>query len=223
MSEVTAFTLGISNVFLIKDTGKILIDTGTDVDSENYLKLFSEMGITPQEIDLIVISHGHSDHFAHAYELKMLTGAPVLCHKNAVHALQTGINPRVIPRNELGKNVLEMIKGRNKGKEPIIYKSIEPDLIVESIFDLRQYGVEGKVIHTPGHSDCSVSVLLDSGEAIVGDMIVSSPFSGETCIAYFANDEQALFENIQMLLKNAHTFYSGHGGPFTKEEILKLV
>lgn len=219
MSKITTFTLGISNVFLIKDKGMILVDTGTNVSREKYMELFSNLGINPQAIDLIVISHGHSDHFAHVHELKELTGAPVLCHKNAVHALQTGKNPRVIPRNELGKSVLEMIKGN----EPIVYKPVDPDLIVESIFDLNQYGVAGKIIHTPGHSDCSITVILDSGEAIVGDMLLSSPFTGEPCVAYFANDEKALFENIQVLLENAHTFYSGHGGPFTKEEILKLV
>ncbi len=219
MSKINSFTFGISNVFLIRDKGMILIDTGTNASRETYMKLFSDMEINPQEIDLIVISHGHSDHFAHVYELKELTGAPVLCHKNAVHALRTGKNPKVIARNELGKSILAIIKGN----EPFVYKPVEPDLVVESIFDLNQYGVAGKIIHTPGHSECSITVILDSGEAIVGDILVASPFTGEPCIAYFANDEQALFESIQMLLENAHTFYSGHGGPFTKEEISKLV
>ncbi|MBU2699992.1 glyoxylase-like metal-dependent hydrolase (beta-lactamase superfamily II) [Sporomusaceae bacterium BoRhaA] len=219
MSEITTITLGISNLFLVRDKGLLLVDTGTDATREKYVELFSKLKINPRDIDLIVISHGHSDHFAHVHELKELTDAPVLCHKNAVDALKTGKNPKVIPRNELGERVLEMILKN----EPILCQTVEPDIIVESMFDLNQYGVAGKIIYTPGHSDCSITVLLDSGEAIVGDMVVSSPLTGNACAAYFANDEKALFNNIRMLLEHAHTFYSGHGGPFSRKQILKLV
>lgn len=219
MSKITSFTLGISNLFLVEDQGMLLVDTGTNASKESYEDLFSAAGINPKDINLIVISHGHSDHFAHVHELKELTDAPVLCHKKAVNALKTGKNQKVIPRNELGKKILEMISGN----KPIKYQAVEPDVIVESIFDLNPYGVAGKIIHTPGHSECSITVLLDSGEAIVGDMLVTSPFTEETCVAYFADDEKALFDNIRMLLEQAHTFYSGHGGPFSRTEILKLV
>ena len=218
MSIINTFILGISNMFLIKGKGFILIDTGTGADRATYGQLFADMNVNPEEIGLIIISHGHSDHFAGLHELKELTGAPVLCHQNAVQALRTGKNPPVKPRNELGKRVLEMIKGN----APISRKSVEPDIIVNSVFDLSGYGVAGSVIPTPGHSDCSITVLLDTGEALVADMLVESPFSGEPCVAYFADDEQALFRNINMLLAKAHVFYSGHGGPFKREEILKL-
>jgi hydroxyacylglutathione hydrolase len=219
MSKITSFTLGISNLFLVEDKGLVLVDTGTNAGKERYEELFSAAGIKPKDINLIVISHGHLDHFAHVYELKELTGAPVLCHNKAINSLRTGINQKVIPRNELGQKVLEMISGN----KPIKYQVVEPDIIVESTLDLKSYGVAGKIIHTPGHSECSITVLLDSGEAIVGDMLVASPFTGEACVAYFADDEKALFDNIRMLLEQAHTFYSGHGGPFSKTEILKLV
>lgn len=219
MQKVTTITLGISNLFLIRDKGTILVDTGADASKEKYLKLFADLELNPKEIELIIISHGHYDHFAHLSELKELTGAPVLCHKHAAHALQTGKNSEVIPRNQLGKEILEMLK-ENK---PIVVKPVQPDLIMDSTFDLNQYGVSGKVIHTPGHSHCSISVILDSGEAIVGDMLVSSPFTGELCAAYFASDEDMLFSNIRNLLNSAHIFYGGHGGPFTREEVLKII
>jgi len=31
-------------------------------------------------------------------------------------------------------------------------------------------GLSGEVIHTPGHSDDSISVFLDSGDAFIGDL-----------------------------------------------------
>jgi hypothetical protein len=38
---------------------------------------------------------------------------------------------------------------------------------------LVEYGIPGKVIHTPGYSLGSVSVLLENGEAFVGDLAMN--------------------------------------------------
>ena len=219
MSEVFTLKLGFANAFLIRDRGNILVDTGINVTQERYIKLFAELRMSMQDIDLIIISHGHGDHFAHAFELKEMTGAPILCHKNANYPLQTAQNAAVIPRNDLGMRVLKMI-GRNL---PIATKAVQPDIVMDSTFDLSPYGVAGKVIYTPGHTDCSISVVLDSGQAIVGDIFVPSPYTREICLAYFAYSESALFDSVYKLLDLAHTFYGSHGGPFTKEEILKLI
>ena len=35
---------------------------------------------------------------------------------------------------------------------------------------LKEIGIDGEIIHTPGHSDDSVSLMLDSGELFVGDL-----------------------------------------------------
>ncbi len=42
--------------------------------------------------------------------------------------------------------------------------------LVESRAFLRSIGFAGELIHTPGHSDDSVSLVLDSGEAFTGDL-----------------------------------------------------
>jgi len=215
MSLITTLPLGFSNAILIQETGTILVDTGAPATQEKYRALFASLQVDPLDIRLIVITHGHSDHFAHAIELRELTDAPVLCHIEALPALRTGKNPPVHPRNELGESVLKMIAG----KEPAASGPFEPDIVIESAYDLSFFGVSGKIIPTPGHSKCSLSVLLDSGNAIVGDMIVSSPFTGLASAAYFADDPDSLFTNIRKLLPQAHTFYSGHGGPFTREQV----
>jgi hydroxyacylglutathione hydrolase len=219
MSKVITLKLGFANAFLIRDKGTILVDTGIYVSKDKYIQLFRELAIDSKEINLIIISHGHADHFAHAYELKKMTGAPILCHKNAIYALQTAQNAAIIPRNILGERVLKMIKTNL----PMAAKSVQPDLIMADAFDLNQYGVAGKVIYTPGHTDCSISIILDSGEAVVGDIVVPSPFTGEPCLAYFAYNEKLLLESVKTLLCRAQLFYGGHGGPFTREEILKII
>jgi glyoxylase-like metal-dependent hydrolase (beta-lactamase superfamily II) len=124
-----------------------------------------------------------------------------------------------VPRNEDGKKFIELISN----DKPDAFVPLQPDIVIEDSFDLRPYGVEGKLVHTPGHSDCSISVLLDSGEAIIGDMIINSPFDGKPCLALIANDVPKLIESLKELLKSASVFYGGHSGPYSKEEVASLL
>lgn len=214
MSRITTLPFGFSNAILVQETGIVLVDTGAPATLKKYQTLFAKLQIEPRDIGLIVITHGHTDHFAHANELRELTGAPILCHRKALPALQTGKNPPVHPRNELGESVLKLIAGKTPPALPI-----DPDILIDTAYDLNFYGVAGKVIPTPGHSECSVSVLLDSGDAVVGDLLVASPFTGKPTPAYLSDDPDALFASIRMLLPHANTFYSGHGGPFTRAQV----
>lgn len=214
MNRITTIPLGFSNAILVQESGAIIVDTGAPATLRKYQEVFASLQLDPQDIRLIVITHGHSDHFAHARELRELTGAPILCHSKALSALRTGKNPPVHPRNELGESVLKMIAGKEPPAMPV-----EPDIVIDADYDLAFFGVAGKIISTPGHSDCSLSVLLDSGDAIVGDLVVSSPFTGKATAAYFADDPDALFASVRRLLPFVHTFYSGHGGPFTHEQV----
>ncbi|QDR81182.1 MBL fold metallo-hydrolase [Sporomusa termitida] len=221
MSKVTPLKFGISNLTLIQDQGIIIVDTGCQSEKEAYVQAFAELGIQPADISLIVITHAHWDHCSRVNELKDLTGAPVLCHKHAVPVLQKGEMLPFIPRGEEGKRFVEMIANDDAD----VLKPINPDIIIDSDFDLTPFGVTGKIIHTPGHSDCSVSVVLDSGETITGDILRESPFTGDLNLAFIATDEAKLIDSVRNLLaiKNIHSFYGGHGGPYTREAVSKLV
>lgn len=219
MSKIMSLDVGLSKLYAIKDRGVILVDSGCYADKSFYKEKFAEMGFEPSEVKLIVVTHGHWDHISRVADVKELTGAPVLCHKNAVQALLNGDKMNYVPRGEDGKKFVEMISQ----DKPDTFTPVQPNIVIEDNFDLKPYGVDGKLIHTPGHSDCSISVVLDSGEAIVGDMILNSPFDGKPCLALIANDEPKLMDSLKVLLKNADLFYGGHGGPYTKEEISRLV
>jgi glyoxylase-like metal-dependent hydrolase (beta-lactamase superfamily II) len=42
--------------------------------------------------------------------------------------------------------------------------------------DMKAFGVDGKVVCTPGHTAGSISVVLSTGEAIVGDLLMGGMF-----------------------------------------------
>ena len=60
--------------------------------------------------------------------------------------------------------ILEMTGGTN-------IEGVNPDILVDDVFGLSEYGISGKIIHTPGHSQGSMSIILDNGETLIGDMV----------------------------------------------------
>jgi len=72
------------------------------------------------------------------------------------------------------------------------------------------------VIPVPGHTPGSIAILLDSGEAIVGDiamrMIGRSKKPGRPILAWdLALNEESV---RRLAALNPRLVYSGHGGPF---------
>lgn len=49
------------------------------------------------------------------------------------------------------------------------FKEVKPDIVVEDEFDLHDFRISAKIIHTLGHNSSSISIILDNGEALIGD------------------------------------------------------
>jgi glyoxylase-like metal-dependent hydrolase (beta-lactamase superfamily II) len=105
--------------------------------------------------------------------------------------------------------------------------AVEPELALDEGMDLRPYGVAGKVVATPGHTTGSVSVLLDSGEAVAGDLLVGGYLGGllsphAAGYPYFVEDMAALRDSVRKLLSYSPSrVYVGHGGPLSPSDIAK--
>jgi glyoxylase-like metal-dependent hydrolase (beta-lactamase superfamily II) len=90
---------------------------------------------------------------------------------------------------------------------------------------LEKYGIPGKVIHTPGHTLGSVSVLLETGDAFVGCMTHNGiPFRIKPGLPIFAEDLPKLRDSWRSLLEQgAETIYPAHGDSFSAGVILKAL
>ncbi len=69
---------------------------------------------------------------------------------------------------------------------------LHADLLLDDRgLDLAAYGVPGRVLHTPGHTQGSVSVVLASGEAFVGDLAMNRlPLCRRPSLGIFAEAPQ---------------------------------
>ena len=147
---------GTTNTYLIKGrSGTILFDTGWAGTLAAFCHAVGEAGEKVQDINYILISHYHPDHMGIVQDIIDNMNVKLLVidvQKDYIHC---------------SDQIFE--KNNNINFNPI---STEPLII--SCKDSRKFlndlGIDGEIIYTPGHSDDSISLILDNGIALVGDL-----------------------------------------------------
>ena len=217
--EIKTVNLGpVSNSYVVTENGKsMLIDTGCYLNQPGWACTMVMSGVMPNTVSLVALTHGHFDHAAGMHHAKVVTGAPVLAHPGAQTFLSTGEFPAYVGRNEMGNNFIANVAGPAPLDVP---EEVKIDIEATDGMSLAEYGFSGKVLFTPGHTTDSVSYVFEDGSAFVGDTILD-PFGQGICTgAVICPDRDALIASFEKLLAtNATTFYSGHGGPFTREQV----
>jgi hydroxyacylglutathione hydrolase len=104
-------------------------------------------------------------------------------------------------------------------------RGVVPDILVDDDLYLGLYGVAGKLIWTPGHTRGSLSVMMESGEAVVGDLVLPRFMAfGPPAIAFWsASREDSLASIRKVLSLKPSVMLTSHGGPFRPEALARLV
>ena len=218
-SSVTQISLGWANAFVIRGKRPVLVDTGYPGSAPAIIDKLTQNGIDPGWLSLILITHGHADHFGSAADLKKQIGAPIAVHKLDAEALKTGQDPSLKPTGLIGRMLLPMLERRGPATAP----PVKPDILIDEDMDLSKFGVDGKVIHTPGHTPGSVSVILPNGEFIVGDLVMRGILRfWQPNYPLFADNMFQLKESLKLILrKKPSKIFCTHGGPFNPKAVLR--
>jgi glyoxylase-like metal-dependent hydrolase (beta-lactamase superfamily II) len=215
--------MGLDTIYAVRGEGVILIDGGDPHKLEKFKTGIEEASISPDEIQLIVLTHGHWDHIGSAQDIKDLTGAKVLLHQGDMHMVEDSHTSQPSGLTTWGKTIIVILKLYS----PFIrILPFEIDIVAgDEQISLAEYGIPGKVIPTPGHSWGSVSVLLEGGEVFVGDLAMNAlPMRFNPGLPVFGDDIEVIKESWRKLLDmGAKTVYPAHGKPFPAEVMRKVL
>ncbi len=178
------------NCYILSDNGQaVIIDPGFDPEA-------IEKSINSRKIDIkhIIITHGHIDHIMAIPQIKKITGASVLIHKNDAVMLT---DPKT--------NLSEFFTS------PFAVDVADSFLDEGDVINVGQFQL--KIIHTPGHSPGSISLLTEK-MVFTGDTLFLGSI-GRTDIP--GADYQTLISSIKnklFKLPDSTVVYPGHG-PYT--------
>lgn len=221
--DIISIPLGFCQCYVLKGEGIVVVDSGESKKGAVFARALEEKGIRCKDVKLVILTHGHYDHIGSASEIKSLTGASLAMHKAEVHWLENSLKP-------LSPGITVWGRFLNVLQAPVIPFIKIPPSEVDVVIDddglsLADYGIPGKVVYTPGHSSGSISVLLDTGEAFVGDLAMNKfPVRLRPGLPIFADDPTAVISSWKNLIKlGVSTIYPAHGKPFPISIIEKAI
>ena len=134
--------------------GKLLIDCGWPGTLPQFLKVLQRKDIALNEIKYLLVTHFHPDHAGLVQELKNKGAQFILpeCQTLFVGSFADHFKGKLFPYIEI------------KQDDNILLK------LEESRSFLARLGLRGEILHTPGHSDDSVTLILDEGYSFTGDL-----------------------------------------------------
>ena len=205
--EITRVLSGRSNVFLLSAGNRnILIDTSV---ARNWGKLRKKLSrLNVDTIDYLILTHAHFDHAANAKRIKEKFNSTVIIQKEEESCLSGGTN--IVPRGTvlLTRILVKMLEKRFAGK--FNYEPCVPDILAGSEYDLRDLGFHASLIHTPGHTRGSMSLVIDDEIAIVGDTMFG--VSRRSAFPPFAEDQDLMLKSWGKLLHTScRLFLPSHG------------
>lgn len=218
MSVIRPLRLRSSNAFLVVGDRPILVDTGSRGDFTRIAAGCAAAGVAVRDLALILHTHVHSDHFGNTSMLAAEAGCPV-----AYHAADGPLSRR-------GNNgPLRGVGLRGRILAPLLshvkFQPHDADVDATEGMRLDEFGVAASVLHTPGHTPGSITVVLDSGPAIVGDVIMGGYAGGairpvQPHFHYFADDLATAMRSLDRILAAADSqLFVGHGGPLRCEDV----
>lgn len=186
-----------TNVWVLSsDRSRLLVDLGWPGHHGALLAALRRLDVPVAEITHGLATHYHIDHAGGAEPLK-------------AHGMTLVVTPEQV---DAIPAMAQWIKPAD-GYVPITMRQTRVVAIAESRAFLAGLGFAGELVHTPGHSDDSISLVLDSGEAFTGDLTLPSMAGA---------DDAALVQAswVAIATRGAATVFGGHAPPTPLARIL---
>jgi hydroxyacylglutathione hydrolase len=219
--QVHRLPLAGTNAYVISGTHHVLIDTGAERLRPALLTGLSQLGLGGQDLSLMLATHAHATSIGSAAFLQHQYQVPIGIHGADAPILASGFNRRVSIREPIA--ALISLFGDSR------FEAVAPDVVFGHTSSLSAYGIAGTVVHTPGHTIGSVSVVLPGGDAIVGDLLMGGGFGGRLWPSrpsrhYFAEVPARVARSLALLQRlGVQRLHPGTGGVLDMAEVHETI
>jgi glyoxylase-like metal-dependent hydrolase (beta-lactamase superfamily II) len=205
--------------------GLVLVDTGMHEPGSmvELERAFAQVGLSVDDVRLLVCTHAHIDHWGQAATICDRTGCEMWMHPNHQHGFAPATDPdaAMARRVEIGRqsgvpeSVLERYAERARELPSGIARVIDPDLaLVDGVSIETDLGV-WSALETPGHAPSHVCLfqperrILISGDHLLGriSLYFDYGWTPDPIGEFLASLDRADRLDARLAL-------SGHGKPF---------
>ncbi len=216
--EIERIAVRETNCYLLRGPqGCTLIDPGPPGVAAQVIAAATQAGVRPQEIRLILVTHGHLDHYGAAAEVKAWCGAPVAAPLGEDEFSRNRRNA-LPPAGTLRGSIVRWLFLLLSPLMPV--RPLEMDVALEPDTDLAPYGIDGQIVSIPGHSPGSIGLITAEGDAFVGDLFVNYAVPSEPLYLSDRAAWKISSEKIRRL--EPRRVYVGHGEPFPRAQLEKI-
>jgi hydroxyacylglutathione hydrolase len=220
--EVFPIGLGFVRAFLVRGTRDVLVDAGVKGSGPRLRAALERLGTGLDRLALVVVTHGHLDHIGGLAEIAPSVACPVAVHRGDAELLRAGRQRPFTPVSPLFAVLMRLAPRQAAAGSSA---GIEPGVLLEDVFDLAPFGVDGTVEATPGHTAGSVSLFLAGGDVIVGDALrgaIGHPAAPRW--PFVVENFEANRRSVERVLaRRPSKIWTSHGGPLAPEAVRRLV
>ena len=212
-------------IYPVED-GWVMIDTGYENSYAFVVKKLRSLLIQPEEIRYIFLTHAHDDHAGFLEEwMSKHPHTQVIAHEKSIEGLRKGQNRCVVGCSTVGAFLfcqLMALLGNSEHRYPRLSEEHLAKITTLNAENLTQMEskLNSKILFTPGHTEDSISLLVD-GNLFCGDAAMNGIPSSHK-ITIWVEDKVAFEKSWdEMLASRAKKIYPAHGSPFCPCELKK--
>ncbi len=196
-----------------------MIDTGI---AFYWRKLYqrTRQACKEKPLEGLVLTHTHFDHSANVAQVKEKFKPKVIVHEKEAMYLQKGYSP--LPRGTKFYNKTVMNIFRRIELPFQRFKPVQGDIIIKDTYDFAESGFNAYLMHTPGHTAGSLSLIVDNEVALVGDTLVGH-LKGHNCPAFADNPDQLVDSWTRLLDTGCQVFLPTHGREISRDDMQGLL
>ncbi len=219
-----AIPLSVTTVYLLPcRDGYLQIDTGYPHDYALYRRQLAKRRIDPWEVKYLFLTHHHDDHAGFLNELTRDVPLRIIAQREAAALLREGKNDLSRGGGYASRRVkfLAELKSKIDRRWTLTFPPFalrEEDILLAGDDNriLRDLGIDGQVLYTPGHCVDHLAIVLDTGEAFCGDAASSFLLWAGTqyCTLFMTDMDEAYRSWRKMIQAGARTVRPAHGRPF---------